>query len=102
MQLASSLVAHLPQPLLDALVRARRRNAAFERWSDYVADRFRGRDVLVRDGLAKGLIFNSGHSNVGYTFAQRALEPDTEKTIQTLLHPGMTFMTSEQILGGFL
>jgi FkbM family methyltransferase len=91
MQLTSNLVAHLPRPLLDAIARARKNDAAFRRWSDCVADRLRGRDVTVRDGLAKGLVFNSGRSNVGYTFAQSALEPDSERAIFTVLQSGMTF-----------
>jgi FkbM family methyltransferase len=91
MQLANKAIAHLPQSLLDAVVRARRNNATFRRLSDYVADRLRGRDVIVRDGLAKGLVFNSGRSNVGYTFAHGALEPDTEQAILTVLKSGMTF-----------
>jgi FkbM family methyltransferase len=84
-------MAHLPQSLLDAVVRARRDNAVFRRWSDGIADRLRGRDVTVRDGLAKGLVFNSGRSNVGYTYAHGALEPDSEQAILTVLKSGMTF-----------
>jgi len=90
-QLTSRIIAHLPQSLLDAVVRARRNNAVFKRWSDTMADRLRGRDVIVRDGLAKGLVFNSGRSNVGYTFAHSALEPDSEQAILTVLKSGMTF-----------
>jgi FkbM family methyltransferase len=91
MQLTSNLIAHLPRPLLDAIARARKNNAAFRRWSDSVADRLRGRDVTVLDGLAKGLVFNSGRSNVGYTYAHGALEPDSEQAILTVLQSGMTF-----------
>jgi FkbM family methyltransferase len=72
-------------------MRARRDSVAFRRWSDCLADRLRGRDVIVRDGLAKGLIFNSGRSNVAYTFAKTAVEPDVERAIRTVLQPGMTF-----------
>jgi FkbM family methyltransferase len=90
-QLTSTIMAHLPQSLLDAVVRARRNNAVFRRWSDGIADRLRGRDVTVRDGLAKGLVFNSGRSNVGYTYAHGALEPDSERAIRTVLQSGMTF-----------
>jgi len=90
-QLLRTLVTHIPHSILDAIVRTRRNNAAFRRWSDNVADQFRGRDVTIRAGLAKGLVFNSGHSNVGYTFARSALEPDTELGLLTVLQPGMTF-----------
>ena len=91
MQLTSNLIAHLPRPLLDAIARARKNNATFRRWSDCVADRLRGRDVTVLDGLAKGFVFNSGRSNVGYTFVKGALEPDSEQAILTVLQSGMTF-----------
>jgi FkbM family methyltransferase len=91
MQLTGNLIAHLPRPLLDAFTRARRNNTAFRRWSDCVVDRLRGRDLTMREGLAKGLVFNSGRSNVGYTFAQGGLEPDSEQAILTLLQSGMTF-----------
>jgi FkbM family methyltransferase len=91
MALTNDLIGHLPRPLVDAVVRARRQNAVFRRWSDHIVDRLRGRDILVRHGLAKGLTFNSGRSNVGYTFAQHALEPDSERAIQIFLKAGMTF-----------
>ena len=67
-----------------------------------MADRLRGRDIVVRDGLAKGLIFNSGHSNVGYNFARRPLEPDSERAMQVLLKTGMTFYDVGANSVGFL
>jgi FkbM family methyltransferase len=91
MQVASNFLTYLPQPLLDAIVRVRRNNLAFRRWSDGVVDRLRGRDVTVRHGVAKDLILNSGYSNVSYEFALGALEPDSERAFLTLLRPGMTF-----------
>ena len=47
--------------------------------------------MTVRHGVAKGLVFNSGHSNVSYEFALGALEPDSEQAALTLLRSGMTF-----------
>lgn len=91
MAFTSDLIAHLPRPLVDALVKARRQNAVFRRWSDYIVDRLRGYDILVRQGLAKGLTFSSGCSNVGFTFAEHALEPDTERAIQISLKHRMIF-----------
>ena len=91
MPLTGDFVAHLPRSLVDAVARARRQNAVFRRWSDSIVDGLRGRDILVRRGLAKGLTFSSGRSNVAYTFAQHALEPDTERAIQIFLKDGMTF-----------
>ena len=91
MQFTSNFIARLPRPILDAIVRARRSNAAFRRWSDCLVDRLRGHDVIMRDGLAKGLFFNSGRSNVAYSFAQGAVEPDIERALLTVLKRGMTF-----------
>src|SRR5208283_5959364 len=91
MPLTSNLIGYLPRPVVDGIVRARGNSATFTRVTDYVIDQLRGQDVLVRDGYGKGLLFNSGCSNVGYTFARRALEPDNEREIDALLRPGMTF-----------
>jgi FkbM family methyltransferase len=90
-QFASNFIARLPGPFLDAIVRARRNNSVFRRWSDGVADRLRGRDVNLYKGLAKGLSFNSGRSNAAYTFAHGAVEPDIERAMLTVLQPGMAF-----------
>src|SRR5271155_3639922 len=84
-------MAYLSQPMLKAIIRMRGENAAFRRLSDGLADRFRRRDVVVRRGLAKGLVFNSGQSNAAYTFSQGAPEPDIEQAIFGVLRSGMTF-----------
>ena len=91
MPLTNNLITYIPRPLVDAVIRKRKQNVILRRWSDCIIERLRGRDIVVRNGLAKGLTFNSGRSNVSYTFAQRALEPDSERAIQLFLKTGMTF-----------
>jgi FkbM family methyltransferase len=88
-QMVTTIVERLPRSWLQLAVSARRKSRFFQRGTDWLADRLRYHDGVIRTGIGAGLRFNTGRSNASYLGGNR--EPDVEQALADVLKPGMTF-----------
>ena len=90
MQILARIVERVPRPFFEAAVRVRNLSPFLAGRTQWLADRLHKSDVMIRTGLAAGLRFTAGRSNVAY-LANGTLEPDTEQALAEVLRPKMTF-----------
>lgn len=84
-----SLLGRLPQSWLIAARRVSYRHPVLMRLFEFVAKPLRRRDSTIQHGIGRGLRFNPGGANAGYLLGTS--EPQMQKALQLVLHPGISF-----------
>lgn len=78
----------LPNPVVEAVLRARLHNPILKPAFDWCAKRMKNQDGLIQRGVGEGLRFNPGNSVASYLLG-KAEEP-LQNLLQLWLSPGMT------------
>jgi FkbM family methyltransferase len=78
----------LPDPIVEAVLRARLNNPILKPAFDWCAKRMRNQDGLIQRGVGEGLRFNPGNSVASYLLG-KAEEP-LQDLLQQWLSPGMS------------
>jgi FkbM family methyltransferase len=88
MSWALQLARVLPDPIVEAVLRARLNNPVLKPAFDWCAKRMKNQDSVIQRGVGEGLRFNPGDSIASYLLGK--VEEPLQKLLQLWLKPGMT------------
>src|SRR5579884_3509307 len=80
------MATHLPASFIRLGATARASHPWLRRGLDWFRDALRNHDGVIRHGVANGLLFNTGPSNVGFLLG--SAEPEVQMIFQRLIRPG--------------
>jgi FkbM family methyltransferase len=88
MSWALQLARVLPNPIVEAVLRARLNNPVLKPAFDWYAKRMKNQDSVIQRGVGEGLRFNPGDSIASYLLGK--VEEPLQQLLQLWLKPGMT------------
>jgi len=80
-----SIARVLPVSLVKSVSRSQWRHVWLKPWLERCADVLRNRDGIIQHGVAKGLRFNTGNSDIGFLLG--TAEPEVQKVLQMIVRP---------------